>query len=123
MKRAYDQDHRVNDIPMLIPDVDIEITYEDLEAGDSGLDEYGYYHRTVARADKRTWKFKYAALTKEEFAYLRSLLKGKKTFRFTFRDENDKTETVDAYCKPMSVVWQSKRSGLYKNLTVEIVAC
>lgn len=121
MKRNYDPFHLIDGIEMLIPDVDVEITYADVEAEDSGYDESGVYHRIVKRYDVRAWKFKYAILTKEEFAYLRYLFKGKESFQFTFLNELDKKETVTARCQPISVAYQSKRSGLYKNLTLEII--
>ena len=121
MKRALDNLHLVGDSPMLMPDIDVEIIYEDIDTGD--YDESGFYHRMIKRFDKRTWKFKYAALTAEEFAYLRSLIKNKASFPFTFYNEDNEKESVLAFCKPVSIVYQSKRSGLYKNLIIEIVEC
>lgn len=123
MKRAYDEFHLIDGSPMLTPDVDVEITYEDMEVGGSGFDASGYYHRMVARYNKRTWKFKYAVLTKEEFVYLRSLIKEKESFIFSFLNEENGLEEVRAYPKPVTVAYQSKRSGLYKNLTLEIIEC
>jgi hypothetical protein len=121
IKREYDDYHLIDGCPMLVPDVDVEITYTDIEADGSGYDEAGYYHRLVARYNVRTWKFKYAILTKEEFVYLRSLYKDKNDFKFTLLNENDVSETVTARCKPISVAYQSKRSGLFKNLNLEII--
>ena len=123
MKRSYDNFHKIDGSQMLTPDIDVEITYEDITAADSGVDQSGIYHRVVVRYDKRSWKFKYAVLTKEEFVYLRSLMKGKTSFNFTFLNELDKEETVQAYAKPVTIAYQSKRSGLYKNLTLEIIEC
>lgn len=122
IKRPYDQDLVVNGKYILAPDNDIEIAYEDTEAGDSGMDEAGYYHRIVTRFNRRTWRLMYAVLTQEEYVYLRNVFAGE-SFSFQFLNEEYLSETVTAYCRPMSVVWQSKRSGLYKNLTVEIVEC
>lgn len=121
IKRYYDPFHRIDNSPMLVPDIDVEITYEDEDIGD--FDESGYYHCMIKRFNKRTWRFKYAILTKEEFVYLRSLFKGKEDFLFSFSNEFDELESVQARCKPVSVAYQSKRSGLYKNLTLEIVEC
>lgn len=123
MKRAYDDFHKIDGSPMLTPDIDVEITHEDVVAGDSGFDQGGFYHRMVIRYNKRSWKFKYAVLTKEEFVYLRSLMKEKNSFAFSFLNELDEVETVQAYSKPVTVAYQSKRSGLYKNLTLEIIEC
>lgn len=119
IKRDYDCDHQIDGVPMLVPDIDIEITYDENDAGE--FDEAGYYHRIVERFDKRRWRFKYAILTQEEFVYLRSLVKKKQDFLFSFRTETDGVESVRAYCKPVSVAYKSKRSGLYKNLALEIV--
>ncbi len=123
MKRAFDEFHLIDGSPMLTPDIDVEITHEDVTASDSGFDQAGFYHRMVIRYNKRSWKFKYAVLTKEEFVYLRSLMKEKENFAFSFLNELDEEETVQAYSKPVTVAYQSKRSGLYKNLTLEIIEC
>lgn len=121
MRRAYDNFHLIDDSPMLMPDVDIEVTYTDVETDGSGYDASGFYHRMVSRFNVRTWKFKYSVLTKEEFVYLRSLYANKQSFQFTLLNELDQRETVTARCKPISVAYQSKRSGLYKNLNLEII--
>lgn len=121
MKRDYDYFHLIDNSPMLVPDIDVEITYDDEDIG--GYDMSGYYHRIIKRFNRRTWRFKYAILTKEEFIYLRSLFKEKQDFLFSFLNEFDQRESVRAYCKPVSVAYQSKQSGLYKNLTLEIVEC
>lgn len=123
IKRSYDNFHLIDGVPMLTPDIDVEITYEDLESSDSGFDQGGFYHRIVMKFNRRKWKFKYAILTKDEFVYLRALLKGKQSFLFSFQNEQEKTETVMAISNPVTVAFQSKRSGLYKNLTIEIVEC
>lgn len=122
MKRSYDHFHYIDDSPMLTPDVDVEITYTDMDGG-SAFDEAGYYHRIVKTYNKRSWRFKYAVLTKEEFVYLRSLIKEKRDFTFSFLNEDDDVEYVRAYCAPLSVAYQSKRSGFFKNLTLEIIEC
>lgn len=121
MKRDYDYDHLIDSFPMLVPDIDIEITYEETDVGK--FDEAGHYHRMVERFDRRKWRFKYAILTKEEFVYLRSLFKEKQDFLFSFLNESNEVEIVRAYCKLVSATYRSKRSGLYKNLTLEIVEC
>lgn len=123
MKRAYCDDYLVDGIPMLNPDVDVEVGCEDLVSGDSGLDETGVMHRIVVRHDIRTWGFSYAFLTAEEYSYLRSLFRGKTKISFAFPNESGEVETVTAYGVFGSAVYQSKRSGLYKNLKIEIFEC
>ena len=54
---------------------------------------------------------------------LSSFLVSQKNFAFSFLNELDEEETVQAYSKPVTVAYQSKRSGLYKNLTLEIIEC
>ena len=122
-KRSFDRFHCIDDEPMLNPDVDVEVTYEDQESASSGFDESGFYHRCIVRYDKRTWRFKYSYLTEEEFIYLRNLVKGKNEFTFSFVNECKETEHIKAYAKPLSVVYRSRHSGLYKNLTIEIIEC
>jgi len=123
IKRPYDEFHLIDGSKMLSSDVDVQITYEDSESPSSGFDQSGVYHRSIDRYNRRSWKFSYAFLTKEEFVYLKNLMKGKATFRFSFLNEEDKMETVNAYAQPLSVAYQSKRSGLFKGLTIEIVEC
>jgi len=123
IKRPYDESHLIDGSKVLSSDVDVQITYEDSESPSSGFDQSGIYHRWITRYNKRSWKFEYGFLTKEEFVYLKKLIKGKATFQFSFLNEEDKMETVNAYAQPLSVAYQSKRSGLFKNLTIEIVEC
>ena len=55
--------------PMLVPDVEVVVSYSDLDASDSGRDESGYMHRIVVRHKVGSWKFTYAHLTEEEKQY------------------------------------------------------
>ena len=123
MKRSFDFDHLIDGEPILTPDADIEVGFEDMVDEGSGFDEAKYYHRFIWRFDRRSWKLKYAFLTREEYLYLRSLYKQKVTFKFSFINEDGDQETVDAYCVAGNVVYQSKRSGLYKNFSMEIIEC
>lgn len=123
MKRSYDYEHLIDGSPLLSPDADVEISFTDMESEGCGFDEAKFYHRFVWRFDRRSWKFKYSFLTREEFLYLRSLYKQKTTFMFSFLNEQNEEETVHAYCVAGNVVYQSKRSGLYKNFSLEIIEC
>lgn len=123
MKRKYDTTHLVDNTPMLMPDADAELVFEDREDSSTGVDQGGYLHRTILRYDVRKWIFSYAFLTKEEYEYIRMLFRNKAAFSFTFTNDFGEIETVNAYCVPSSVVYQSKRSGLYKNLRLEINEC
>lgn len=122
MKRAFTEEFRIDGKPMLMPDAGLKIGCTDLE-GDSGRDESGFLHRQMIRTDMRTWGFSYALLTAEEYTYVRSLLRGKGSFAFTFRNEDGEEETVTAYCKQTSAAYWSHRRGLYKEMQFEIIEC
>ena len=123
MKRSFDYDHLIDGAPILTPDADVEVSFEDIVDESSGFDASKFYHRFVWRFDRRSWKFKYSFLTREEYLYLRSLYRQKTTFTFTFVNDEDQKESVIAYCTTGNVVYQSKRSGLYKNFALEIIEC
>ena len=56
----------VNGKPMLVPDQEVTVNYEDLDASDSGRDESGVMHRFVVRYKVASWSFSYSHLTEEE---------------------------------------------------------
>lgn len=123
MKRKLTNEFLIDDAPMLTPDGGVAIDYEDLISADSGRDESGYEHIIVLRSELKTWGFTYAWLTAEEYTYMRSLLRGKSNFLFTFTDENGEKQTVKASCKQKSVAYWSARRGTYKDLQFEIKEC
>ena len=96
------------------------LEFNDLLSEDSGRDEAGYTHHFVIREEVKTWNFVYSWLTAEEYTYIRSLLRGKHNFQFTFKDEEGKQKTVMAHCQQKSVSYWSARRGLYKDLQFEI---
>lgn len=122
MKRKLTQDFTVDGEPMLMPDAGVELVSEDLD-GESARDESGYYHRCVWRHDVKKWKFAYAVVTAEEYAYIKQLFQGKTTFQFGFTDEGGNRQTAKAYCMQTSVSWWSARRGIYKNLQFEVIEC
>lgn len=123
MKRYHTTDFLIDGAPMLVPDCGIGVDYNDLIDSNSGRDESGYMHQTVVRSEMRTWHFQYAWLTEQEYKYIRSLLKGKSAFKFTFKDDGGIMQTVKAYSNSKSVSYWSARRGLYKNLNFDIVEC
>lgn len=123
MKRKKTNDFQIDGSPMLQPDAGVAIEYENLIAGDSGRDESGYMHTITVRNDMKRWRFSYAWLTAEEYAYVRSLLRGKTKFTFTFKDETGKTDSVKAYCQKTGVSYWSARRGLYKDMQFDIIEC
>ena len=48
-------------------DCDIEPSYSDLDASDSGRDEAGFMHREVVREKVATWPIAYSCLTDDEY--------------------------------------------------------
>ena len=108
---------------MLAPDADVEMSFEDLDASDSGRDESGVMHRIVVRRRVGSWTFGYSALTVETYRYIRSLFRGKDTFTFTYRDPEGQLQSVSAYCSNESVTYHNARLGLYKNLKFSIIQC
>lgn len=121
MKRKLTSEFKIDGTPMLTPDAGVEIEHADLLSSDSGRDESGYLHNFVLRKDLRVWKFTYAFLTSEEYAYVRSLIRGKVNFTFTFKNEQGTTETIAAHCERSSAAWWSARRGLYRDMQFEIV--
>lgn len=107
---------------MLTPDAGVDIKITDIEAG-GGVDASGVTHRILLRSDIKTWEFTYGTLTAEEYAYTRSIIKGKRDFQFTFHDETGQKQSVTAYCKQTSVSWWNEHRGLYKNLQFSIIEC
>ena len=47
----------IDAMPLLVPDVDLVYSEEDLLCSDSGLDESGVYHRYVLRRGVKSWDF------------------------------------------------------------------
>lgn len=111
--------------PMLVPDEDMEISFEDLDAADSGRDESGVMHRFVVRRGVGKWTFSYAHLTQQEYAYMESLFAGKATFRFTHPSHIDDGQAVviTAYRSKHGVLWRSAVTGQFRNYQFSIIAC
>ena len=111
--------------PMLAPDEDVEMSFEDLDASDSGRDESGVMHRTVARHKVGVWHFSYSCLTQAEYTYMLSILPQSGSFTFTHPKLTDctQTENCTAYLSGYSIVWQSAKTKLYRNLKFSVIEC
>ena len=120
--RAKTNYFKVNGTAMLAPDEPMEVSYQDLDASDAGRDESGYMHRIVVRNKVGSWNFAYSYLTKEEYAYLLSVLPGAGSFTFTYPTPAGSRQTK-AYLSAYSVVWQDVRTGLYRNMKFSIIEC
>ena len=121
--RKYDTEFLIDGQPILVPDADININYEDLDSEESGRDEIGVMHRFVLRTDVRKIPLSYAFLTKEEYLYMESLLRGKKDFQVDCRDHDGSPLSFRAYRSKHSITIFNARSGLYKNYVFNIVEC
>lgn len=123
MRRKYTKDFLIDDTPMLDPDAGVGLDLSDILSDASGRDESGTVHNFVIKSEVKTWHFSYAWLTAKEYAYIHSLLRGKSTFSFTYKEEDGSTKTVKAYCQKKSVSYWSARRGLYKDLQFDIIEC
>ena len=108
----------IDQVPMLIPDGDVEVRYEDIDSAASGRDESGVMHRIPVRQNVGSWGFTYGLLTQEEKNYMDELFAGKATFLFTC---NGKTHTC--YRSGVSVTWQNAATGLWRGYGFTIVEC
>ena len=108
---------------MLTPDENLQITAEDIETADSCRDESGFLHRFVLRESVGKWKFSYAYLTGEEYAYMEDLFAGRDTFQFTYPDLHGAQKTITAYRKQYSIMWKSAADSQYHNYIFTVVGC
>ena len=111
--------------PMLIPDENVEISLEDIDASDSGRDESGVMHRFVVRQGVGKWTFSYACLTQEEYAYMESLFAGKGTFQFSYPDcaDGGQSKEITAYRSKHGILWQSAATGQFRNYQFSVIGC
>ena len=116
---------KINGKPLIPPDEDMALSFEDLDSSDSGRDESGTMHRVVVRYKVGTWSFEYSHITQEEYAYMLSVLPDTGAFSFTHpsRTAQDTPETCKAYCSKYSIVWHSARTKDYRNLKFNIIEC
>lgn len=121
--RKFDNDFLIDGHPILIPDEDVQINLEDLDSSESGRDESGVMHRIVLREKVRKYSLPYGTLNKEEYMYIMSLFAGKPTFEVEKREPDGTIAKFSAYCSKVGISLHNKRTGLYKNLTLNIIEC
>lgn len=114
---------QIDGVPMLPPDSDMDVSYEDIDASDSGRDETGTMHRVVVRRKVGKWSFIYSQLTDEEYNYIIGMFEGKDSFAFTRPAAGSSTalETVPAYMSQYSITWRNARTGQWRNLKFNII--
>ncbi len=108
----------IDDMPMPVPDEDVEVRYEDIDAAAAGRDESGVMHRMPVRQNVGSWGFTYSVLTQEEKDYLDGLFAGKATFKFTVSGE-----VKTCYRSGVTVSWQNARTGLWRGCGFTIIEC
>lgn len=115
----------INGKPMLVPDEDVSVSYEDLDASDSGRDESGVMHRIVVRHKVASWGFSYSHLTEEEKRYMESLFPESGSFSFGHPARTDSTvqQTSTCYRSKYSLAWKNASTGLWSNYSFQIITC
>ena len=116
---------KINGKPMLAPDADVTVSYEDLVASDAGRDESGFMHRMVVRHKVGSWKFTYAHLTEAEKQYMESLFSNEETFSFQHpaRQDAAATEVSTCYRSKYNLSWKNARTGLWSGYSFSIIEC
>lgn len=115
----------VNGRPMLVPDTEVTVNYEDLESPDSGVDQSGVTHRLVTRYKVATWDFSYSHLTEEEKQYMESLFPDEPTFTFGHPSRLDATVMEETVCYrgKYGLSWRNARTGLWSGYSFTITQC
>lgn len=116
---------QINGKPLLPPDEDVSLSFEDLDSSESGRDEGGFMHRVVVRYKVGTWSFVYSHISQAEYDYIRSAIPDEPDFVFTHPTQADctQTEQTRAYCSKYGIVWHSARTKDYRNLKFNIIEC
>jgi len=115
----------INGQPMLVPDAEVTVSYEDLDASDSGRDESGYMHRIVVRHKVASWSFSYSHLTEEEKQYMESLFAQTAAFSFGHpsRTDGSMQQVTRCYRSKYSLAWKNAQTGLWSNYGFQIIEC
>lgn len=123
--RATTELFKINGVPMLVPDSEVGVSYEDLDSADSGRDESGAMHRLPVRYKVGSWSFSYNHLTEAEKQYMESLFPDAADFEFTHPDRLDASVSVTsrAYRSKYSISWKNARTGLWNNYGFNIIEC
>lgn len=121
--RQYYFDFLIDGQPILAPDEDVTISYEDLDSEESGRDEGGYMHRIILREGVKKIPLSYAFLNREEYLYMESLFKGKPEFQVDFRDEHGMPVQFTAYRSKHSITISNVKTGTRKNYNFSIIEC
>lgn len=116
---------KINGMPMLVPDADVMVNYEDLDASDTGRDESGVMHRSVVRYKASRWTFSYSGLTEEEKNYMENLFSNSATFQFSHPSRCDASteEETTCYRSKYTISWRNAKTGLWGSYNFSIIEC
>lgn len=116
---------QVNGMPLLVPDAQVGMSYEDIDSSDSGRDESGVMHRIPVRYKVASWSFSYDHLTEEERQYMENIFPDSADFSFTHPSRKDATvsEVSRAYRSKCSISWKNARTGLWNNYGFSVIMC
>ena len=103
--------------PLVTPDEGVQMEFVDLLSVADGENSVGHREKVC------TWHFHYKTLTQQAYSYMLPLLKKTGSFLFTYPDPTDptKSKTQRAYIEEYSVIWQSAKNGLYRNLKFDVL--
>ena len=116
---------KIKGTPMLVPDEEVAMSYEDLDSSDSGRDEAGVMHRSVVRYKVGSWKFEYSNLTEEEKRYMENLFPDAASFQFTHPSRKNASvqETTKCYRSKYGISWRNAKTGLWSGYSFNIIEC
>lgn len=115
----------INGTPMLAPDGEVTVSYEDIDAADAGRDQAGFMHRSLVRRKVASWSFTYSFLTEQEKQYMESLFPDSATFTFTHPSRVDAAVPEDTVCyrSKYTISWKNATTGLWGGYGFSIIAC
>lgn len=123
--RSLTQLFQINGKPMLAPDEEVSVGYEDIDGADAGRDAAGFMHRSMLRCKVPSWNFTYSSLTEAEKNYMEGLFGQEATFLFTHPSRLDAAvaEQTQCYRSKYTISWKSAKSGLWSNYGFTVIAC
>ena len=117
--------YQIDGKPMVAPDGDVHMSFEDIDSAQSGRDQAGYMHRIMVRRKVGVWEFTYSHLTRQEYAYMMALLPKGGSFRFTHPSVEDSRvpAKTQAYISKYGIAWHSARTDTYRDLKFSVIEC
>ena len=116
---------QINGKPLLVPDAQVGMSYEDVDSSDAGRDESGYMHRVMVRNKVGVWSFTYHHLTEAEKNYMETLFGSGAVFQFTHPDRVNAAHMVTTQCyrSKYNLSWRNCKTGLWSNYSFNIIEC